>query len=392
VPMLTSFGLPFGGIGLTDLPRTEKFTQEIRLASSGERRVDWILGVFYTDEDSTRKSETVLEDLSGAPVPNFIPMFGLPLASIDAPSTYEERAIFGDLTFHITDRFDATVGARHSRIDQTYNQTLAGLLFEPFTGYFPASSEEDVTTYLANARYRISEHSTLYFRYATGYRPGGPNFVVLPDTPPRFESDSLHSYEVGYRIESPDGIYSLDAAVYHVDWSDIQVFDLTNPLGGMRNSGSARINGIELAATARPINDLRLSGSFAYQDAKLSGPDPNLYAAKDDRLPNVPEFTAAIDADYEFSSSALRPTLGASIRYVSDRDMTFSLAPMRHDLPSYTSIDLRAGLTFGAVDLQLFVHNVSDERGELSAQTGSGQPSVAIMRPRTYGLSLRTQF
>lgn len=392
VPLLGSIGLSYGGIGLTDQPRTEKFTQEIRLASSGEHRIDWILGAFYTDEDSTRKSETLIEDVSGAPVPNFIPAFGIPLAIIDAPSTYEELAFFGDLTFHFTDRFDVTAGLRHSTIDQTYDQTLSGLLFEPFTGFFPASSDEDVTTYLANARYSITDHSTLYFRYATGYRPGGPNFVVLPDTPSSFKSDSLHSYEAGYRIESGDRAYSLDTAVYHIDWSDIQVFDLTNPLGGMRNSGSAKIDGVEIAATARPIDDLRLSGSFAYQDATLSGADPNLYAAKGDSLPNVPEITAALDADYEFSSSVLRPTFGASLRYVSDRDATFSLAPLRHDLPAYTSIDLRAGLTFGAVDLQMFVYNVSDERGELSGLTAQGQPSVAMMRPRTYGLSLRTQF
>jgi outer membrane receptor protein involved in Fe transport len=392
VPLLASVGLPYGGIGLTDRPRTEKFTQEIRLASSGKHRVDWILGGFYTDEDSTRASATVLEDVSGAPAPNYISAFGMPLALIDAPSTYEELAFFGDLTFHLTDRFDVTAGARYSTIDQTYNQTLSGLLLEPFTGYFPASSDENVTTYLANARYSFNEHSTLYVRYATGYRPGGPNFVVLPGTPSTFESDSLHSYEIGYRIESSDRAYSLDTAVYHVDWSDIQVFDLTNPLGGMRNSGRATIDGFELAAVARPIDDLRFSGSFAYQDASLSRADPNLYAAKDDSLPNVPEFTAAVDADYEFSSSTLRPTIGASLRYVSERDTTFSLAPLRHDLPAYTSVDVRGGLTLGAVDLQLFVYNVSNERGELSAITASGQPSVAMMRPRTFGVSLRTQF
>jgi iron complex outermembrane recepter protein len=392
VPLLGSFGLDYGGFGISDTPRTEKFTQEIRLASNGENRIDWILGAFYTEENSTRGSVAVLEDLAGAPAPNYVAMFDAPLAILDAPSTYEEKAIFGDLTFHVTDRLDLTAGVRQSSIDQSYNLTISGIVFEPFTGYFPASSSEEVTTYLANVLYRFSDHSTLYFRYATGYRPGGPNFVVLPTTPSTFEADTLASYEIGYRIESSDRAYSLDAAVFHIDWSDIQVFDLTNPIGGMLNAEGAAIDGVEIAATARPTEGLRLAGSVAYQDASLTDGNANLYAADGDGLPNVPEFTAALDADYEFSSTGLRPTIGASVRYVADRNATFSLAPVRHELPAYTAIDLRAGLTLGAVDAQFFVHNAGDERGELSAITAAGRPAAAILQPRTVGLTLRTEF
>ena len=373
------------------MPETEKFTQEIRLASNGENFINWVLGGFYTNEDSTRVSEAALEDTAGAPAPNFLDAFGLPFAILDSPSTYEEWALFGNVTVNLTDRFDISGGIRYSEIDQTNDQTISGILFEPFTGFFPASSNEEVITYLANARYKFTDHSTAYFRFATGYRPGGPNFVVLPTTPPSFEADTLNSYELGYRIESPDRAYSAEAAVFYIDWSDIQIFDLTNPLGGFANAnGGAEIYGVELAATAKPIEGLSLGGSLAYQDASLNEDEPQLLATAGDSLPNVPEVSAAFNVDYEFPVERFSPTVGASVRYVSDRESTFSLSPQPFEMSAYAIVDLRAGITLGDIDAQFFVHNLGDERAQISAVGVSGNPAVTIAQPRTIGI--RTSF
>jgi iron complex outermembrane receptor protein len=86
------------------------------------------------------------------------------------------------------------------------------------------------------------------------------------------------------------------------------------------------------------------------------------------------------------------------LRHVSDREVSFDANPSlpQYHLPDYTSVDLRAGISAGPVDLQLYVRNVFDERGQLSAQTvlsGFGGPAqVTMLQPRTVGLKLSTGF
>ena len=100
-----------------------------------------------------------------------------------------------------------------------------------------------------------------------------------------------------------------------------------------------------------------------------------------------------MSADYAFASS-LQPTLGLSMRHVSDRMASYNAntSNRQYRLPDYEAHDLRAGLVLGAVDVQLYVRNLLDERGQLSAYTFQGFPQVAILQPRTFGLNLTTRF
>jgi outer membrane receptor protein involved in Fe transport len=63
-------------------------------------------------------------------------------------------------------------------------------------------------------------------------------------------------------------------------------------------------------------------------------------------------------------------------------------------LPSITTVDLRAGLSFGSYQLQLRVENVLNERGLINYAPGSpGVPATAnISRPRTFSLAVSTKF
>src|SRR3546814_4844553 len=65
--------------------------------------------------------------------------------------------------------------------------------------------------------------ATAYVRFATGYRPGGPNFVSpVVASPATFEADSLQSYEIGFKGQTADRTFGIDVAIYHIDWKDIQ--------------------------------------------------------------------------------------------------------------------------------------------------------------------------
>lgn len=393
-PLLQSLGLPVVATPFDTKYLMRKFTEEVRLASPTGQPLEWQLGSFYTHENISAQSRLGALGAGLVPLP-------INLAESDTPSNYREYAFFGDLTWHLTERFDVTGGIRWAHNDQNFTQNASGLLLHSAP---MATSDESVTTYLANARYHFSDDVMAYARYATGYRPGGPNVLSVDPTtgrvvaPPNFSSDTLRSYESGLKAETPDRRYSIDASVYYIDWSNIQLATAVNGVTAIENGGNAHIKGAELALTARPVSGLTMSGAFAYNDGYLTAASAPLGAAEGERLPNAAHFTASFNADYVFRLSDLQPTIGATVRYVGDRTASFdaNVGLPQYHLPAYTLADLRTGVTLGEVNLQAYVHNLFDTRAQLSAATVlasfGGPAEVTILRPRTIGMTAGVYF
>jgi outer membrane receptor protein involved in Fe transport len=396
VPLLQIVaGIDFlSAMGIDYEYKTDKFVQEVRLASTGER-LDWLVGAFYTNEDSKNTQIVKGYDLDGA-------LTNIPWGTVRLPSSYEEIAGFATLNFHATSKLDLQAGLRYSHNSQEQEQKGSGLL----VGSAPKrDSSESPVTYLANLRYLASDQLMWYLRVATGYRPGGPNVVLNdPETgeplaSPTFDSDSLTSYEAGIKLSNADRRYTLDAAIYQIDWNDMQIIVARNGVGVVGNAGAARSRGAELTLTARPVDALTLQGAFAYNKAELTEDSPatDLGAQKGDPLPNTPEFTAALSADYDFDIATHGAGVGATWRYVDDRVSGYDSGSYpQFKLDSYDALDLRGHVDFGRASVQLYVKNVTDERGQLSASTTlsalGGPAVVSIMQPRTYGVAVRVGF
>ncbi|MBS0420029.1 MAG: TonB-dependent receptor [Proteobacteria bacterium] len=391
-PLLGAFGVVRAAIDQT--PATHKFTQEVRLGSTGEHTLRWLIGGFYTGESTSFGSNVVVADGTGRPLP-------LVLANANVPSHYAELAGFGNLSWRITDALEVSGGARVAHNNQRFEQIGTGLL----VGSLPlARSKDTVETYLADARYKINEHNNVYARFATGYRPGGPNTLVVDPTTgerlnkPTFDSDSLKSYEIGAKGESDERVFGYEVSGYRINWSDIQLRTVVGPASVIANGRRARINGAELTFTARPVRDLTLTSGFAYQDARLVDASTALGGQAGERLPNVPRFTESVTADYRYTASQLQPSVGASLRFNSDRTTSYSqnLTIPQYMLPSYTSFDLRSGVMLGSWALQAYVHNLFDRAGQLSASATyaslGGPVQVGLLERRTVGLSVTTEF
>lgn len=391
-PLLNSFGFgPYSAVGVPSEAATDKFTQELRLVSDGGETFDWVLGAFYTNEDSDLREEFVLRDLAGEPLPNDV-------FTYFSPSTYEEVAIFGDVTLYLTDRFDVTAGMRYAKNEITNSTEASGVLgvSKPETKF-----EDEVLTYLAHARYRFDDDVFGYFRYATGYRPGGPNFATIdpgtgePVGQSSFESDELASYEIGLKSQIANNSFGLDVAAFFIDWSNIQISVNSGGFSGIENApGGATIRGLEVSLSTRPTDGLSLASALTYQDGELTEDDARLGGVKGERLPISPHFTATLMADYELPYGQYQPTLGATMRYVSDRTGSFDASPSfpQYELPDYFTLNLRAGLMFGELEAQVYVHNVLNEHGQLSLMWPQFGGRVAIQQPRTAGLNLTMSF
>jgi iron complex outermembrane receptor protein len=384
---------------------TEKFTQELRLSSPANDRFEWLVGGYYSKENSAIDPQDFFAveagtDTRATDIPRLIEVF--------LDSTYEEYAAFANATWHISPRFGLTFGGRASHNEQVatqlIDQTALGGTRDAFED---ARSSEDVFTYSLAPRFELNDNASLYARVATGYRPGGPNVLpplAPPGTPNSYDADSLTSYEIGLKAESVDRRFGLDVAAYYLDWKDIQLFAFVNDVGINANGGTAVSKGVEFTATARPTSNLRFAFNGAYTDAYLTeDTDPVVGGLEGDPLPYVPDWSLSLSGDYEWPvMDSATAYVGGTISTTGDRTADFSTrtpAPESRirEVPSYESIDLRAGIEFGRWSLEAYVKNLTDERG-ITSLVGDGTllPNeaigVAIIRPRTIGLTIGASF
>lgn len=384
------------GVQLFQSTSTDKFTQEVRLSSPNNDKFEWLVGAFYTNEESGIDPQNIFATEFGTDTP----AAGVdPVALVFLRSRYKEYAGFANGTLHATDRFDVTVGGRIAHNKQKADLQIDSGLLGDSEGSGLKSSET-VFTYSVAPRFEISDNASVYARVATGYRPGGPNVIPAgspPNTPASYDADRLTSSEIGIKAQSPGSrLWTIEATAYHLDWKDIQLFAVVNDTGINVNGGKARVNGLELAGTLRPARGLTLSANGAYTDGELKDDAPPASGGlKGDPLPYVPKWSGALNADYEFPVGGFEGFVGGTISRVGRRVANLDErdedgGPVR--IPGYTEVDLRAGANIDRWTIQAYVRNLFDKRGITSA-TGfdgtsfpGGAAGIAVIRPRTVGL------
>jgi len=391
-PLLTGGAIPPGRTPFTIDLGLEKFTQEVRLASPGGGRFDWLIGGFYTDETTTNQQLIRSFDIAGNPIPPLDP-----LAVVALPATYREYAVFGNGTFRFSEQFNVTAGVRWARNEQTFRQISSGAVVPVADD--PGSSEESVFTYSVSPQFHFSEEAMIYARVASGYRPGGPN-VILPGVPPTVNADRITNYEVGVKADLAGGAVSVDVAAFYMDWSDIQVTRSFGGINGQANGGKAESKGIEGTLILRPFPGLALTAIGSYTDATLSEDVPEISGFEGDRLPNVPKFSGALRADYEFRLGGRSTgTFGVGLRHSGSRFSLVESDPLAARSEGYTSLDLNAGVSINERwTVRAYARNLLNDDGELSRTTatnGLNQPvfyTITPLQPRTIGVALEFGF
>jgi len=393
------------------LTQSRKWTQELRLASNGSAFLEWMIGGYYTHEKAR-----IFQNLKSAVpgTPGTLTPIDLPFeyAVFNLDSRYEEIAGFANATLHLTPWFDIDVGGRYSHNSQRAEQVTDGVLLGAAT-IEGLRSSDNVFTWSLAPKVKFGEQASLYARVAKGYRPGGPNVIPIgspPGTPLTFQPDTVTSYEIGFKGDTADRSASIEMALYHIDWNDIQLAAVVNGFGVNVNGAGAKVDGAEVAATLRPTAGLVASVSVAINDAKLSGDTDPLAvgAVKGDRLPFTPEYAVSVNADYRWNLGAgVAASFGGSIRSLSRQTGNFDpayRAAYGHfpRVKAYEVVDLRAGLDFGRYALGAYVNNLTNAGGITSTQAllgvaelprnVGGALGTGVVRPRTIGINATANF
>lgn len=383
---------------LTDTT-TKKTTQEFRLQSPKDQPFEWLVGA-YGDHETTHELVNLQDNSNpGGLLFGFSPFYGV------LPSIYKEASLFADGTFHFTDTLDITFGARYSHNSQRYQQFANGLLVVPtdpaLTTHEDATSKQSVTTWLLNPRWHITPNVMLYAKVASGYRPGGPNFVLaLGQGAPTFQPDKLWNYELGEKATLLDGRATLNADVYDIAWSKIQLTVNNGGVNQIENGGDARIKGAEVSAAWKPAPHFTMTGSGSWTDAKLTSAVPALGLMQPGaRLPFSPKYNLALAGTWDFDvGSQSTGNFTVSDVYVGDRTAGYkgSVVSPYYALPAYNtlSFDLAIFAPHG-IEVDAFLHNALDKVGQISATTIANEYDpfapvpVVLSQPRTIGVQLK---
>ena len=385
-------GTPLGVI-IAQKSGMHAFTQEFRLTSPTDAKLQWQAGAYYMNQNGYVNQDTYPVDIATRTI---LYNFPFQLGGFYNTQSYEEISAFGDLDYHFSPTFDVAVGGRYSYNNQTFNENGFGLLGGGIV--LSAPSSEGVFTYSVDARWRVVPDIMLYARIATGYVPGGGNNVPItaPATLPHsYTSSMTTNYEIGAKGTLLDSVLSFEVAVFQIDWTDIQ---LSASYGGVQttlNSAAAKSTGFEWNFGLTPAKGLTLAFNGAYTNARLTEATPaSVGGQSGERLPGSPQWTTSLSAQYDHPLSAtLDGFVGGDWQYTGDRLSDFSAIGGRQTLPAFNMVNVRAGVKSGRWTASAYVRNLTNAFA-ISFVTATtladnfGPLAANIYPPRTFGISL----
>ena len=358
------------------------YSQELRLNGSTDR-IDWFMGASYLKEelgfttDLNYEEGIVLDLLAGlgflCDEPD-LPACGnqseTPFGENDVTST----AIYGDMTFALTDTVGLTVGARYTKdkkkmfYDNPQTDGILGVfdgqIFGPITnGHVYADESWSSFDPRIALDWDFSDSTTLFVNVASGYKSGGLNRQVNTFLPEEqilnpFDEESVMAYEIGTKSKFMDGRASLNVSLFYNDYEDFQLETLVGLVPEIFNVGDVETSGIELEGSIMATDNLQLAATYAYLDAEIkSSIDPEILG---NRTPNAPKHSASAQAHYFIDTNNGEWKLSGTWIY-SDTywfDVFNTL-----EQPSYNLFNLRAGYEAGSEKWGVagFVDNATDE-------------------------------
>lgn len=383
------------------------FVQEVRVLSteqSAPEWMDWIAGVYYEKEEKQEDSKEF--------TPGYLDYAGLDTGLGDleywayGDEEFEEKAVFGEVTFRPTDIWQVTLGARYFEQEEDIkeNCTLLPILNFPSTTPVCASGKskiDDVVTKI-NTSIDITEDVMIYATVAEGFRRGGTNIgPQLLSSEVSFNSDTVTNYELGWHTTLADGRIIFNGAIFRIDWEDLQVpFKSQNAAINITgNASEGRIEGIELSAQMMATEQLQISAWATYYDHALEGDAPNIGGFDGDKFPGVPDLQANLSFDYSIPLDSAEMVIRGNVYYkdeVTTRLNSLGDNTDFEELDSYTVANLSVAYNVDDWSATLYVDNVFDEyyysggRGE--ARYGTRGQFHYVGQPRTIGVDATYRF
>ncbi|MFZ4690030.1 MAG: TonB-dependent receptor [Polymorphobacter sp.] len=421
-----------------------QWSQELRLASNGSNKFDYVAGLFYFHQ--TINTQGVQQQGSSAGLWLLGPTVNAANPGLinglrsdnDIRYTNDSAALYGKLTWNISDTLSLAPGIRvnYDKKDGSYIASVSG-------GLSPVTPAQQVIKngVLQNQNYqavfsdwnisgditlswKLTDNVLAYATYARSFKSGGINLSGIPTladgvTPAvqlaTVDPEKVNHYEIGLKSQLLDNSATINLAVFRTDIDDFQATVVDGSIGVIRgylaNVPKVRSQGFELDLALRPVDNFNVYANLAYTDAKyvsfpgapppveLTGGAVQFVDASGGRLPGVSKYAISYGGEYRIPSNAFGGEgefyLGIDGSLRSD----FSSSPTPstvQNVEGYVLTNLRAGYrTDRGYEIFGWVRNAFDTEyfDFLTAAPGSTGLIVGQLGdPRTYGVTAKLRF
>ena len=306
-----------------------QYSQELRIASPENQRVDFVAGAFlFTQRDHYDLEQRANFAAQGNVItPAYISSFGFAPAvntvlenaldgkgiqGYNSERSYTDTlnyAAFGEANTHITDTLTLITGARVTREEKKIHLYAAPppAAYSVSTGLsapYPATVTIPMFGFLASsyagpngqtiddrasatnfswrlgARWEPTAGMNVYATVSKGFKGPGFNTNTGTGTAQKVAPETSTAYEVGAKTRFWDDRISANLALFRTDLKNFQaeseklVYDnqghLISAAYELQNAGGMRTQGVELEVQAVPMEGLMLDGNIAYTDARYT--------------------------------------------------------------------------------------------------------------------------
>jgi len=357
-------------------------THETRLSRSGSAGDSWVAGIGFVHN---------------------IDRIDRRLGALDAPVTLArlrnektEVAVFGEATQRIAPRLSGTVGVR-----LVFAETVGELMGGSGEEFEPKRRQVRLLP-TAALSWRLAPQLLTFLRYQSGFRSGG---IAITDgqanAAQRFESDTIHTAELGVRLGREDdrssSRFSGGITTFYSIWNDIQA-DLigADGLPFTDNIGRGTVYGAEINTRWHISDELFVDGALFVIRSALSNPAEGFDEADERPLPNIARTGARLTAAWERPlSDGLSFKLNGTARLIGGSSLG-TTAPLILEHGETTQVDLSASLgskdwmlTIDATNLLNISGNSFSYGNPFTVAEGK---QITPLRPRTFRIGVRIGF
>ena len=417
--------LPFG---YGESVSSDTKIHELRLVSEDSDVLSWLAGFYWFDLESKARGAQfadagVLSQLgvntSGIPSARSP---GATISTVNRDVETYERALYGEVDWHLSDTLSLVLGARYTRYQYdnydrgNFATDTLGLAFTgggvpsiiPLPDILSTTKEQNETTVKASLMWTISESQSMYFSAGEGFRRPHPNTIrsnVVDSSDPGFipaiaDADSLWNYEVGYKGVHMDGALGINAALYFIKWDDAQLSASrqSDAAPYVTNGGDIESYGLEVDIRYFASNSLEFGGSLSLSESEVKSIDQlaALTSGLEDGA-NLVSPTTQISAYLEYrmwergdTSINLRTDIQYSSAYFNGPPNIPGVGvanPRFAKTDDITNVTAQIGYETLSWGVYLYGENLSSEDGRTWQNPDPfSNNNVVTLNPRTIGL------
>ncbi|MAT92057.1 MAG: hypothetical protein CME59_05605 [Halioglobus sp.] len=411
--------------GRRQLAEAEQFTQEFRLASNYSGSFNFLLGLFYYEEE--RSSQALFTHPSIAAAQQMLGLSAeFEMYNIETdPAETESFALFGEGYFDVGEKTRLILGLRYTD-DHKEIRTRQQLLTLVDDAWIEAEDDWQETTGKLTVEHPLNDESMVFASFARGYKAGGLN-PAGSGGDAIFDPEYINAFEIGSKNVFADGHLQANFGVFYYDYEDMQIGQISETTA-LTVNGDATVMGAEGEFTFAPADSWLFNLNLAWLDMEINdfesadegdpngiapGTTPALDANGDIRytdrgllikdldgntLRNAPEYSVNLGAQYDYEFDGGYELTGRVDYFWQDEYYATEFNKPSDELDGWEQLNFQ--LTLSSEDagwlVRAFVKNALDNddptRLNQDGATVGRSRNISVLEPRTYGIELQMFF